>query len=440
MAERLSNSLDPADARGLREQGHRMLCDPGPDRSASAIAVAPPRRALDGLERLMTLAFRGADLGPIASHLIERAGADEGDAEALMDLAVVLQLLGHRSLGTASQAQALTTQRLYQVRCEGSPRFRLLAIMAPGDMMTNTPLEFLVADSDIALSILYVTPDEPVPAQLPPCDAVFIAVAQSEPALPLLAALDAAAPRWGKPVINRPAAVPNTSRARAFEVLAGAPGIFIPATARLPRSALARLATGDLSLEAALPGAHFPLIARPVDSHAGQGLEKIDSTDDIETYLRAATAEEFFVAPFVDYRGGDGMFRKYRVVLVDGVAYPSHMAISGDWMIHYLNAGMTDSAAKRAEEERFMRDFRVAFAARHATALRALAERFALEYLVIDCGETRDGRLLVFEVCTGAVVHAMDPVDLFPYKRPHMEEIFAAFRSLVRRSAPAYLR
>ena len=111
------------------------------------------------------------------------------------------------------------------------------------------------------------------------------------------------------------------------------------------------------------------------------------------------------------------------------------MGISAHWMIHYLNAGMADSAAKRAEEEAFMRDFDRGFARRHASALQGISERFGLDYLVIDCGETRSGELLVFEVCTGAVVHAMDPVEVFPYKRAHMDRIFAAFRSLLLRHA-----
>jgi hypothetical protein len=81
-----------------------------------------------------------------------------------------------------------------------------------------------------------------------------------------------------------------------------------------------------------------------------------------------------------------------------------------------------------------MAGFDAGFARRHAEALAAIASRLALEYVVIDCGETRDGKLLVFELDTGAVVHSMDPVDLFPYKRPQMQKVFAAFRDLLGRA------
>jgi glutathione synthase/RimK-type ligase-like ATP-grasp enzyme len=125
------------------------------------------------------------------------------------------------------------------------------------------------------------------------------------------------------------------------------------------------------------------------------------------------------------------MYRKYRIMLIDGRPFICHMAVSSHWMIHYLNAGMTDSADKRAEEERFMADFDDGFAHRHANAFRAITERIGLDYVGIDCAETPDGKLLIFEADSDMIVHAMDPVDLFPYKQPQMRKLFAAFRRML---------
>jgi hypothetical protein len=71
------------------------------------------------------------------------------------------------------------------------------------------------------------------------------------------------------------------------------------------------------------------------------------------------------------------------------------------------------------------------FAARHRDALRLIARRLELEYVGIDCGETPDGELLIFEVDSGMTVHAMDPLDLFPYKQPQMQKVFRAFRQML---------
>jgi hypothetical protein len=121
-------------------------------------------------------------------------------------------------------------------------------------------------------------------------------------------------------------------------------------------------------------------------------------------------------------------------VLIEGKPYAAHMGISTHWMIHYVNAGMADSADKRAEEARFMAEFDSTFAQRHAIALQAIHREMQLDYLVIDCAETHDGELLLFEVDNSAVVHTMDPVEIFPYKRPQMRKVFDAFRAMLVRA------
>jgi hypothetical protein len=163
----------------------------------------------------------------------------------------------------------------------------------------------------------------------------------------------------------------------------------------------------------------------------------VDDLAALVQYLRASPENSFFIASFVNYSGPDGLYRKYRVVLVDGVPYAGHMGVSAHWMIHYLNAGMAQSHEKRAEEASFMRDFEHGFAQRHRLGLQSVHQRFGLEYLVMDCAETHDGALFVFEVDAGAVVHSMDPPELFPYKVPAMERVFDAFRDLLLRTAEA---
>jgi len=97
-------------------------------------------------------------------------------------------------------------------------------------------------------------------------------------------------------------------------------------------------------------------------------------------------------------------------------------------MIHYVNAGMYEDAQKREEENAFMEHFDD-FALRHRAALDAIYQRTHLDYVCIDCAETQDGQLLIFEVDHTMVVHAMDPEHLFPYKQFHMQKVKNAFRN-----------
>jgi hypothetical protein len=175
------------------------------------------------------------------------------------------------------------------------------------------------------------------------------------------------------------------------------------------------------------------LIVRPRGSHAGVGLTKVDDAAALRRYLEGRDEQDFFVARFIDYASEDGLFRKYRVVFVEGRPYACHMAIADRWDIWYLNAGMSASAEKRLEEETFMSTFDIGFGRRHRSALADLGARINLDYFIIDCAETRGGSLLIFEADNTAVVHNMDPAAVFPYKAPQIRKIFDAFAAMLER-------
>ena len=176
-------------------------------------------------------------------------------------------------------------------------------------------------------------------------------------------------------------------------------------------------------------------IARPLTPEQRQEIMPNEVPATLKLYLDGREGELFFVSRFVDYSSLDGLYRKYRVVFVDGRPYACHMAIADRWDIWYLNAGMTHSAEKRLEEETWMRTFDLGFGRRHQSALTALAERIGLDYFTIDCAETRDGSLLIFEADNTAVVHNMDLPDVFPYKAPQMRKVFDAFAAMIERRA-----
>jgi hypothetical protein len=378
---------------------------------------------LIGLARLARLAFAGRDLGPWRVRLLDRLSRNENDANALLDLSTVIQLMGQRDLGLSLQGLALDIQPLYHLRAAArGAGIRLLAILSPGDLAENNILEFLIEASDISLDMLYVSPDMPFPAALPDHDLVMVAVCESDRNRPLLQHLETLLKTWPRPVVCAPHRIARLSRDGACGLLPSVPGMVVPLTTRMDRRALKGIGRCDCT---------FPIIVRPVDSQKGHGLAKVDTPGAIIDYLATRPEDAFYVARYAEYRGPDGQFRKYRIVLIDTRPYVCHMAISDSWVVHYMSAGMVESASKRAEEARFFAAFDDDFARRHHDALLSIAQRTELEYVGIDCGETPDGELLVFEVDSGMTVHAMDPVDLFPYKRPQMRKVFRAFRQML---------
>jgi glutathione synthase/RimK-type ligase-like ATP-grasp enzyme len=399
-------------------------------------AATTPYAPLIGAATLMRCAFYRDDLRPIGELLLARAQAHPDDANAWLDACFVLQLLGQREAGLDVQRHALATRSLYALPAPArTPTLNLLVLMGPGDFMANTPIEFLLQTSSIAANVQYLTLDLPLPEQVPDHDVLFVAIAQSDANVPLLRDVAQMLDGWPRPVVNRPERIAHLSRDGAHAKLDGATGVLMPRTVRVARATAEQLAGGELDVQALLPGAAFPLIVRPLDSHAGTDLQKVADTAALRDYLAAQPSGEFYLAPFVDYSGPDGQFRKYRIVLIDGQPFICHLAISSHWMVHYLNAGMDDSADKRAEEAAGMAGFDAGFARRHAAALTDIDARIGLPYLGIDCAETQDGRLLIFEVDNAMVVHAMDDPGKYPYKGPAMDKVFRAFEAMLHRAA-----
>jgi hypothetical protein len=385
-----------------------------------------------GMARLAKMAFDGKDLRPMWRNLIAKLIDGTAEAGEGLDLSLIAQLLGDKQAGLAIQHEILASHQLFRSPCATKqPRLRVLALAAATDMGSNTPIEFLLEESGIELLMLYVIPGVDLPAPLPDHDIAIVIASDSEDCRDALRKIDEAAARWPRPLLNPPELVCNLDRDKLHQLLRGIEGLVIPATVAVTRAQMADVARSGLSFADIAAELALPVIVRPRGSHAGVGLAKLDDRAAIDRYLAARNEQEFFVSRFVNYASEDGLFRKYRVVLVDGRPYACHMAIADRWDIWYLNAGMSDNAAKRLEEETFMRTFDFGFARRHQSALAGLADRIGLDYFTIDCAETTDGSLLIFEADNTAVVHNMDPPSVFPYKAPHMRKIFDAFAAML---------
>lgn len=381
--------------------------------------LRPP--LIEGMARLTHRAFAGESLVSLLASPQRTATSLPEAAALLLDASWANQLCFRQEQGLALQAQALQHCQIFRVRPAAEQGLRVLALMAPGDLMVNTPLDFITGHAGIALDLLYIVPGRDLPPVLPDHDVAFFAVSESDPAS--LGRLRSLFATWPRPALNDPARIACLSRENVAAGLSRIPGLCSPAAHTAVRAELGQ----------GLPA--YPALIRPKGSHAGQALAKLDNHAGLDAYLAGNAAERFTVTEFVDYRSPDGQYRKYRIACIEGIPYLCHMAVSEHWMVHYLSAGMLESPEKRAEEARAMARFDAGIAARHRHAFAELSAWMGLDYYQIDCAETPDGRLLVFEADVAAIVHAMDPPDLFPYKPPQMRQIFAAFKRMVVRQA-----
>ena len=407
----------------LQQEEHRVT-DPGIP--ALAEIDLHPVIAMATLERM-----RRIEVPELIARMLARPDA----ANLLMNQFHLFTIAGNQNFALEMLGKALELGMVYRVEGNKEPAIRLLALMGPGDMADNTPLDYLIEDSDIRLDLLYVVPGKPLPHTIPDHDVAIIALGESGRNRPALEMMDRLIARWPRPVLNQPRSILLCSRDGVYQRLDSIPGLLIPPTLRASRQALERVARPG-SPAGELPGmGSYPITVRPLDTQAGEGLDKIENAAELAAYLDAASSQEFFVSFYIDYRSADRLYRKLRIALIDGLPYICHLAIGEHWIVHYKSSDMTASADKRAEEDSFMRDFDTCFALRHREALRLIAGRLALDYVVIDCAETPDGKLLLFEADNRGWVHATDPIDVFPYKQAPMRKVFAAFRAMLFKAA-----
>ncbi|SHM65587.1 hypothetical protein SAMN05192549_102140 [Duganella sacchari] len=320
----------------MSQKMHEMLAD----------AIAQHDAPLMGLASLLRHADAGEDLASIGQVLLQRAQAYPNDAHAYMDFSTVLHLTGEHEDALAVQAEAIMLQPHYTIpAARPQPGLTLLALMGPGDLEANTPVEFLLQDSDVKLELLYLRADEAFPEQVPAHDIMLVAVASTEANQPLLALLADYVSNWPRPVISRPEQIRMLSPDRAPVALSGLPGVAMPLAVRADCSALGRLAAAQL-----------PVSVRPAKGDTRW--YRIETPAQLAAYLAAAEGVEFFVAS----AAGDGAQALRRVVLIDG-------------------------------EPCVCDDMR-----RHRPALSSIQQRLNLPYLCVDCAELPGGELLVVDV------------------------------------------
>ncbi|HTD37495.1 MAG TPA: hypothetical protein VK669_08265 [Candidatus Limnocylindrales bacterium] len=398
-----------------------------PPDSAQRAGLLSAEAALELTARGRTQAREGRLQEALATFLaaVER---DERALDAHLGIYEVAQILRQSELALAHQAAAIALAPVQSTPASEREDYALLVPCAPGPYTANTPVDLLFDSRFVTLHRWYVDPAGDVPP-LPRHDAVFVAIGESDDAAPRLAAVEklatmpAGAAALNGPLLNRPELIARLGRVAFAETFANARHCRVVTTTRISRERYAA------------DGFPTPHIVRPVGSHGGHGLERIDDDAQRAAYVAGpgAGADELYVAPYLDYRSADGYFRKYRIVFVGGEPFPFHLAISPNWMVHYYNAPMGEHPWMRDEEHAFLARIEDVFRGELAEALRETAALLPLDYVGIDCAIGRDGKLLIFEADNALIIHTLDDPVLYGYKHRYVPRILTALDWMVRR-------
>ena len=360
--------------------------------------------------------FRLGQFSESLDSYLQAVTLDSTRARSHMQIFSIAQILDHGELALKHQILALKQTRLFTEPGGRKNGPVLLVLKAPGDWQINTPTDFILRPQEWgAIHYYYLDEDQPIRPDLPDCDILFNAIAEPDRAAKALQAAQLIVDVLGKPCLNPPLAMANANRQLVATRLASLPASIIPQVERIRHK-------DDLAI---LP---MPYLLRPAGTHAGNGMVLVQSPADLPPALEG----DYYAIPYVNYASADGQFRKYRVVVVGGVPYPFHLGLSVNWMVHYANAQPLDKTQMDSEEEAFLADIGTVFPKALQDDLTAMAQLLELDFFAVDCAIHPDGRLVLFEVDAGAIIHTMDNPDLYPYKHRFVPRIYDALGELIR--------
>ena len=263
---------------------------------------------------------------------------------------------------------------------------------------------------------------------LPEHDVVLNAVADTESDERALGIAEVILRTTSAPVINPPAAIAATGRAKNAERLGVIDGVTTAKVVHVTRDEL--LCDGAAArLEAA--GFTFPVLLRGAGFHNGRFFESIDDAPSLAPIARTMPANDVLVIAYIDTRSPDGLIRKYRVMTIGGVLYPVHLAIAPQWKVHYVTSVMHDNEALRREEAAFLTDMRAHLGDRAMAALEAVAATIGLDYGGIDFGIAPDGDVVVFEANGAMAIFVPDADPRWDYRRAPMERALHAASAML---------
>lgn len=325
----------------------------------------------------------------------------------------------HQNLGFCRQPIAVLDYR-------GRSQPKQLLILRSA-LEGNIPWRFLIDSAVFQTTIVAV---EYIDSQsdLPAHHLIFNAIGDADLCRNGLEIANRLIERTTAPVINRPVAVLQTGRLRNAERLANLPGMMLPRMALIAKQ---EFRSGAALEMLAKKGITFPMLLRPPGFHGGNYFVWVDSPDGVNSAIDDLPGENLLAIEFLDSRSADSLYRKYRVMVIDGSFYPMHLAISKQWKVHYFSSDMALNPDYRNEEQSFLNDFSAFLGPAVISALEQINQAVGLEYFGIDFGIGSNGDVLLYEANSTMVINPPSHEELWDYKRTTIENALAATKKML---------
>ena len=228
---------------------------------------------------------------------------------------------------------------------------------------------------------------------------------------------------------NRVSDVRKTSRDRLPETLSNIPGC------RLPRTKSAQAETFDELAKLCEAFGAWPLIIRARGYHGGKYMKLVENPAELDAIRDESWLYgDIQLIEFMDYRNEQNLYRKIRVIMVDGVPYARHAISSDDWLIHAASRSeiMDHDMNLCRQEARFLDDLRDQGLKKYAGVFNAMQERIGLDIWGIDFALVNE-EIIVFEAnaCMIFLHQEFGKDDRYRYLEPHIRTLKRAVKKML---------
>ena len=375
---------------------------------------------------LGNLFLESGELAAAREHYEAALAIDVQFAEAHQGLGNLLAELGQEEAAAQHQRLGHRDRRTNELPYRGESEPVSLLLLTSG-RRGDVPIRHLLDDKIFRTFVVLPNVYDP-DAPLPEHQVVFNSIGDADLCKHALDRAVTLMDRTFAPVINAPAAVLRTGRAANARRLADLPGVVAPTIANFSRNTLAH-AQAPQALERR--GFQFPVLLRAPGFHNGRHFVLVENAGRLPSALSEIPGDQLTAIQYLDARGTDGHYRKYRVMMIGGWLYPLHLAISPHWKIHYVTAGMAENAGHRAEEARFLQDMPGVLGSRAMGALAEIQNMLGLDYAGIDFGLNATGDVLLFEANATMTVLPPERDRRWDYRRAAVQHIEDAVRKML---------
>lgn len=204
------------------------------------------------------------------------------------------------------------------------------------------------------------------------------------------------------PFLNIPSSVMKTTRDNIFKLLQDIDKLHVPKTVKIqPKS------PQEIYETIQKEGFELPVIFRQAGDH--DGISTIRVNDKSEGfYAFALDGRNYYLTQYVEYVEKDGLYKKYRLLVVDGKVYLRHVKVSMDWMVYHKTQIENPEKVQQRSARRFF-DHEKAI----QKVVNQIHHRLQLDYFGIDCYIDNKMNLLIFEINPSMGVFTKEKNDIF---------------------------